>query len=211
MNLERASANVGHGPARAACLDAVRSFEQGFVLLDSEHYAAWCRAPAGGFQIEGVGAGCVVQGRDLPALTGSHAVLLAIGAGLGHALKAALGHEARPTDRWQANGLGFGQALIRPDATLQRPPPPLPADLLVAWNEGLGRALWYLAAGEPTQLARLARGRDAATWTGIGQASAFTGGADPDVLCVIDQRAGAWQQAFREGARLASHAARDVR
>ena len=162
----RGREHIGHGPARERCLHALDQFELGFERACGGEPAI----PTDSIQDEGYAAGCVVEGR--PVLHTGH--LWDLGAGMGHALVAMAGRPSRPTNATQFDGWMFAMSLVRGRTDLTGDGP------RQALESGRGRALWYLCAGEPRQLARATRVLDPSVWRGIGMAAVFTGGLESE-------------------------------
>lgn len=80
-----------------------------------------------------------------------------------------------------------------------------------AFDQGLGRSLWFLSGGEPARAAatidRFPTARRADLWSGLGLAAAYAGGAGGDALVALRSLAGthlgdaAQGIAFAAGAR----------
>ncbi len=173
------SRQVGRGPARSACIDAVSRFEAAF--------SGAVPARRDGFAHEGRAAGLVLGGDD-GALDGLRAtadpieqLFLEVGAGF------ALGvSDGVPGSALTADGFGFARALLHPRRVVDRGQPPPCPDEWRAWvDHGVGRALWFITAGSKAPLVRLLRqvpeSRREGHWRGLAIASVYTGGAPTDV------------------------------
>ncbi|GAB3885173.1 hypothetical protein GCM10029964_047410 [Kibdelosporangium lantanae] len=70
----------------------------------------------------------------------------------------------------------------------------LPGVLPRAADQGVGRALWFIHAANPAQVAaavdRFAPHRRADLWSGVGLAATFAGGCPADDLAVLRRAAG---------------------
>ena len=85
---------------------------------------------------------------------------------------------------------------------------------LHAYDQGVGRSLWYIAKGDLIKLNKLIEGfddsRKADLWRGIGIASAYVGGCDESMLQSLWQEAGAYQRALAAGAVFLAHSRDDA-
>lgn len=107
-----------------------------------------------------------------------------------------------PTMSWLAvDGYGFDRAYFdtRRWVDEQRVPASYPwlgsPDYFPrAVDQGIGRALWFIHGGQAADVARAVRGfaerRHADLWSGVGLATAFAGGSDPEGLAGLRAEAG---------------------
>jgi hypothetical protein len=107
-----------------------------------------------------------------------------------------------PTMSWLAvDGYGFDRAYFETRRWVdeQRVPSPYPwldapDYFLRAFDQGVGRALWFIHGGQPDNVAaavtRFADGRQADLWSGVGLAATFAGGCDTDGLTALRRAAG---------------------
>ncbi|WP_117210188.1 DUF1702 family protein [Allorhizocola rhizosphaerae] len=123
-----------------------------------------------------------------------------------------------PTMSWLAvDGYGFDRAYFDTHRWVgqQRRPRPYPwlghpGYFERAFDQGVGRALWFVhAARVPDVLAAVAKfaaGRRADLWSGIGLAVAFAGGADRQGLATLRREAGAYWPELAQGVLFAAKA-----
>jgi hypothetical protein len=114
---------------------------------------------------------------------------------------------------WLAvDGLGFHEGYFHPERTLvdRRRPRRLAGYDARAFDQGLGRALWFVeAAGElqvAEQIGRFEAGRRADLWSGIGLASAYAGGAGEESLQALRKASGEHARELAQGAAFAAQA-----
>jgi hypothetical protein len=120
---------------------------------------------------------------------------------------------ADPALRWLVfDGLGFHAAFFDAARTVdrQRAPRRLAPHRLRAFDQGVGRALWFLGGARPERVAALADGfaaeRQADLWRGIGLASAYAGGRDGAALPALRERACAHVAELAQGVAFAAKA-----
>jgi enediyne biosynthesis protein E3 len=79
-----------------------------------------------------------------------------------------------------------------------------------AFDQGLGRCLWFIECGDVTRLpatvATFPAGRQADLWSGIGLAGVYAGGVDADALHRLRAAAGRFQPCLAQGAAFAAKA-----
>lgn len=79
-----------------------------------------------------------------------------------------------------------------------------------AFDQGLGRSLWFACGGDPRELAgsigRFPASRRPDLWSGAGLACAYAGGADLEALRAVRRLAGAEAPALAQGAAFAATA-----
>ncbi|MFC4146092.1 DUF1702 family protein [Micromonospora mangrovi] len=123
-----------------------------------------------------------------------------------------------PVMSWLAvDGYGFDLAYFdtRRWVDEQRRPRPYPFDghpdyFLRAVDHGIGRALWFIHGGRPTDVAaavgRFAAHRQADLWAGVGLAATFAGGTDAAGYEALRRSAGLHQGPLAQGAVFAAKA-----
>ncbi|MFD2762698.1 DUF1702 family protein [Micromonospora eburnea] len=123
-----------------------------------------------------------------------------------------------PTMSWLAvDGYGFDLAYFDTDRWVrarERPRPypweGSPDYFLRAVDQGIGRALWFVHAGRPDDVAaavdRFATERQADLWAGVGLAATFAGGCDPAGLASLRRRADGYRPHLAQGAVFAARA-----
>lgn len=123
-----------------------------------------------------------------------------------------------PAMTWLAvDGYGFDRAYFETSRWVdeQRPLPPYPwegrADYFPhAIDQGIGRALWFIHAGQVAGVAsavnRFAAGRHADLWSGVGLAATFAGGSDAGGLAALRREAGEHWEQLAQGAVFAAKA-----
>ncbi|MFE1165804.1 DUF1702 family protein [Nocardiopsis sp. NPDC058789] len=128
------------------------------------------------------------------------------------------GNPYHPTMSWLAvDGYGFDLAYF--DATRwidqRRTPEPYPWEgaphyFPRAFDQGVGRALWFVHGarhdGVAAAVGRFPRQRRADLWSGVGLAAVFAGGAAPEELRVLLDRAGEDAPHVSQGAVFAAKA-----
>jgi len=124
-----------------------------------------------------------------------------------------------PLLRWLAlDGYGFHQAYFHTDRYVHRhrpirvrPPWSDPSGYAArAADQGVGRALWFVAGADVQRLGnevtRFAPARHADLWSGVGLAATYAGGADPDRLQTLRTLAGDHRHGLAQGAAFAAQA-----
>ncbi|WP_409239991.1 DUF1702 family protein [Streptomyces sp. PA5.6] len=125
-----------------------------------------------------------------------------------------------PTLTWLAlDGYGFHQAFFHTDKYVKRqyidPDPPLPTHHHPGYaphaiDQGIGRALWFVAGADPHRALRLieafAPQRHEDLFAGIGLAATYAGGASADELEELAERAGRHRPALAQGSVFAAEA-----
>ncbi|MGC4861016.1 DUF1702 family protein [Micromonospora sp. DT41] len=123
-----------------------------------------------------------------------------------------------PTMSWLAvDGLGFDRAYFDTPRWVdgQRRPKPYPWDghpeyFARAWDQGVGRALWFIHGGQVPQVVaavdRFAAARRADLWSGVGLAATFAGQCGPDGLAALRRQAGGHARDLAQGAVFAAKA-----
>lgn len=215
LSRARFYACVGEGPARAQCLRVVNAFLVGVQQAERsvEHVVRRVRAEVRegrGFVWEGVGLGEVLRDGEvraelLEALLPHERTFLAIGVGWSARLR---GEELEVLDGQEpsaSDGYGFCSGLVFPKQTWARRGP-AGSEALRWWHDhGLGRSLWFLHAGRASAIARAVQAMDAARrealWTGVGVASAFTGGVPEEELARLVDKAEDGRPALAVGVR----------
>jgi len=121
-----------------------------------------------------------------------------------------------PLLRWLAlDGYGFHDAFFHHDRVVrsQRVPRPIrrldPAAGRV-FDQGVGRALWFVDTADPARVARSAGSfeerRRADVWSGVGLAAAYAGGLEPDGLEHLASLAGPFRSQLAQGVAFAATA-----
>ncbi|WP_283133051.1 DUF1702 family protein [Rhizohabitans arisaemae] len=122
------------------------------------------------------------------------------------------GSPYHPTMSWLAvDGFGFDRAYFdtREWVDGQKTPAPYPwqgsADYFPrAFDQGVGRALWFIHGARTAQVAaavrRFAPHRHADLWSGVGLASVFAGGSDAESLAALREEAGEHGAEMAQGA-----------
>ena len=157
-----------------------------------------------GFAFEGAAMGLALLDRLAPVGGGrfarflagpgdAHRYMLHVGAGwamarLPFGLERALGR-MDPLLRWLAlDGYGFHEAYFHPGRTVTRGRVPrrLAGYARRAFDQGVGRGLWFACGADPEAAARAVARFDAARhgdlWAGVALAAAYAGGAGRDGL-----------------------------
>ncbi|HEX8692700.1 MAG TPA: DUF1702 family protein [Longimicrobium sp.] len=147
----------------------------------------------------------------------SHAYMAHVGAGwvlaripLGRAR--ALGR-MDPLLRWLAvDGVGFHEGYFHPERTVVhcQVPRRLEGYARRAFDQGLGRALWFVHGADAQAIAatleRFPAGRRADLWSGVGLACTYAGGADPGAFDVLRRAGARFRAELAQGAAFAAGA-----
>lgn len=123
-----------------------------------------------------------------------------------------------PTMSWLAvDGLGFDRAYFDTERWVgkQKRPVPYPweghaAYFPRAFDQGIGRALWFIHGGQVpdviTAVRRFAVDRQADLWSGVGLAATFAGGCSASDLAVLRRGAQPYEADLAQGAVFAAKA-----
>jgi hypothetical protein len=176
-----------------------------------------------GFAYEGAGMGVglrvlVTPGSTLLAVylkaADHHHYIVQIGAGWAMARVplrwSALVAQLDPTYHWLAwDGYGFHEALFHPVETVDQHGrlPRRDGFALQAFDQGVGRALWFVRTADPDRvgsaIARFPEARRADLWGGVGLAAAYAGGVERSVLARLVELADEHRAAMGVGSLLA--------
>lgn len=151
--------------------------------------------------------------RDRP----EHMYMIHVGAGWAVArLRRSLPRAVRRRDSLLgslvADGWGFHQTYFHPAqwASGRRRFSPRAGYLSHAVDQGVGRALWFVAGAAPARVAerigRFAPDRRADLWSGVGLAATYAGGCTPDELETLVELAGEFRPQLAQGAAFAATA-----
>jgi hypothetical protein len=224
----------GFAPGAAASqarLEAIgRTFIAGYnAWLARELDGELARIPAElhGFAIEGAAMASALLDQLAPWRRGRWAQLLAdrpehvhmihVGAGwavarLGRSLRRAIARRD-PLLGWLiADGWGFHQAYFQPArwAHGQRRLPASWGYAARAVDQGIGRALWFIAGADPARVANhiawFGSERRADLWSGVGLAATYAGGWAPADLAALAALAGRCRAELAQGAAFAATA-----
>lgn len=118
-----------------------------------------------------------------------------------------------PLLRWLTiDGYGFHEGYFHPYRTVfqQLVPQRLSGYACRAFDQGLGRSLWFLASANvlhiPGMIGKFAPLRHADLWSGVGLACTYAGGVDQAAIRVLLERAGPYQADMALGSALAAKA-----
>jgi enediyne biosynthesis protein E3 len=180
-----------------------------------------------GFAFEGAGMGLALLDLILPGrprrlaalLRGPgapHVYMVHVGAGWALARLRRRPWGRLPLDpllRWLAlDGYGFHDAFFHPDRVVRRRRVPrrLDAEGGRVFDQGVGRALWFVDAADPERIARSAGAfeerRRADIWSGVGLAAAYAGGLEPRGLERLVSLAGTHLPHLAQGVAFAATA-----
>ena len=180
-----------------------------------------------GFAVEGAAMACAILDYVTPWRRDRHAALLErlpehrymIYVGAGWATARLHGSLFRAVTRrdpllgWLvADGWGFHQAYFHPTrwATGARALPESDGYARRAVDQGIGRALWFIAGADPDRVAgrigQFAADRRGDLWSGIGLAATYAGGAPREDLLRLAELAGAHRADVAQGAAFAATA-----
>lgn len=180
-----------------------------------------------GFAVEGAAMACALLDYLTPwrrdrwaALLASrpdHIYMIHIGAGWATArlrlsLRRAIARRDPLLGWLVADGWGFHQAYFHPDrwATGHARFPVRDGYVSRAVDQGVGRALWFVAGADPAGVAsrveRFAPERRADLWSGIGLAATYAGGCTVEELDALVALAGEFRAPLAQGAAFAATA-----
>jgi hypothetical protein len=180
-----------------------------------------------GFAVEGAAMACALLDhlalwrRDRWALLlqerPQHAYMIHVGAGWATArLRLSLARAVRRRDPllgWLvADGWGFHQAYFHPAqwASGRKRISARAGYLRRAADQGVGRALWFVAGAAPGRIAaricRFDADRHADLWSGVGLAATYAGGCGPHELETLIELAGPFRPQLAQGAAFAATA-----
>jgi hypothetical protein len=114
--------------------------------------------------------------------------------------------------RWLAiDGLGFHQGYFRWQRFIaKRELPDLAGYKLCAFDQGLGRSLWFVEGADPERIAHtiacFPKTRRADLWSGVGLACAYAGGVGPRAYLALRELAGSYLPQLAQGAAFAAKA-----
>jgi len=118
-----------------------------------------------------------------------------------------------PVLRWlAADGWGFHEGYFHWPAAIRKHAVPrsLNGYALRAFDQGLGRSLWFVEGIDPERVAstisRFPAHRHQDLWAGVGLACAYAGGAEPAALARVAELAGEHASATAQGAAFAAEA-----
>ncbi len=207
-----------------------RTFIDGYNALlsdDLESGVAAIDPELRGFAMEGAAMACALLDyltpwrRDrwarLLASRPEHVYMIHIGAGwatarLRRSLRKAIARRDPLLGWLVADGWGFHQAYFHPDrwATGRARFPVRDGYVSRAVDQGIGRALWFVAGADPAGVAsralRFAPERRADLWSGIGLAATYAGGGTVEELDALVALAGEFRAPLAQGAAFAATA-----
>jgi hypothetical protein len=148
--------------------------------------------------------------RQLVEIAPHHIYLMLIGAGwaMPRLHLRALPKLARDLDdaSWPLlyDGYGFHQGFFHPEKYVRRQTrPPLRGYALNAFDQGLGRSLWFVEGASAKRIAATIATFDAARrddlWSGAGLACAYAGGLDANGIAGLCEASGPHRGAFAQG------------
>jgi len=118
-----------------------------------------------------------------------------------------------PLYRWLAvDGYGFHEGYFnwQKYVVRQERPKNLSGYALKAFDQGLGRSLWFSQGAMPTRVAismsRFPEGRRNDLWAGVGLACGYAGGVDDNTICELIRLSDAYLKALSQGAAFAAEA-----
>lgn len=118
-----------------------------------------------------------------------------------------------PLLRWLAlDGYGFHEGYFHWPryAGGTRPPKRLRGYQLRAWDQGLGRSMWFVGGADAEwiagAIAAFPASRRADLWSGVGLACAYAGGADPGEIRILRLASGTYHPHLAQGVVFAAGA-----
>jgi len=150
----------------------------------------------------------------------AHKYMVLVGAGWAFPrlpwLRARLDRAMAPLDpllRWLAvDGYGFHEGYFHPPESIGqcRVPRGVSGYAVRAFDQGLGRSLWFVEGIQPARvaeaIARFPSSRHADLWAGAGLACAYAGGADGPAILQLRELAGPFVSSLAQGASFAAEA-----
>src|SRR5262249_36094553 len=147
----------------------------------------------------------------------AHAYMVHVGVGWAlarlHRSVAATLERFDPLLRWLiVDGYGFHEGYFhwRRAVVMQAIPRQLTGYAQRAFDQGLGRSLWFVTGAEVDRLCAAIQAfparRHADLWSGVGLASAYAGGVGLGDLCALRVAAGAYVPFLAQGAAFAAKA-----
>jgi hypothetical protein len=192
-----------------------------------EHALARVPGELRGFAYEGAAMGVTLRdllspwrSRGLDRLLAgpgsAHVYMVHVGAGWALARLRCLPRATLRLDpllRWLAlDGYGFHEGYFHPVRRLRDGAVPRAFDGYAAraFDQGLGRSLWFVEAADPAAIAaavhRLAPDRQPDLWSGVGLAAAYAGGADAETLRLLAYAGAGARNELAQGAAFAAAA-----
>lgn len=226
----------GGSPAMRSRLEKIgKAFVDGYhAALDDHHLDALVPKlrqvdrDLEGFAFEGAAMGLALLDRLTPwwpnrlqafleGAGGDHAYMVHVG--VGWVIARIPGNVERqlsrldPLLRWLAmDGYGFHEGFFRWRQYLAGQPAPnrVQGYARRAFDQGLGRCLWFIDGGDvkriPQTIGALAAPRRGDLWSGVGLASVYAGGVGAEELRNLRQAAGEFQPQLAQGAAFAAKA-----
>ena len=110
-----------------------------------------------------------------------------------------------------ADGFGFHEAFFKPDKIVRaRAPSPLAEPDSHGFDQGIGRALWFVDGGNPGRItatiAAFPQERQSDLWSGTGLALAYAGGVDERTAVELLARSGRYRSNVAQGIAFATKA-----
>jgi hypothetical protein len=108
------------------------------------------------------------------------------------------------------DGCGYYDGIFKQRQTIKnnKPPNDLQGPMLEAYDQGVGRSIWYICKGEVEQVLEIINTfpptRHPALWRGIGVACAYVGGCDEHLLRLLLFSSQDYQKQLCAGAILAA-------
>lgn len=148
---------------------------------------------------------------------GRHDYMVHVGAGLALArMRRGLELPLRDADpllgALVADGYGFHEGFFKAEKALHEPRAParVAGYAARAYDQGLGRSLWFVCSADPANIARtiasLATDRHGDLWSGVGLACAYAGGLAHDGISALGALSGAHANEVAQGAAFAAEA-----
>lgn len=118
-----------------------------------------------------------------------------------------------PVLRWLVvDGYGFHEGYFHPQRAALRPPVWNGAYTARAFDQGLGRSLWFSCCADPVRIgaaiARLPRSRHGDLWSGVGLACTYAGGVPDEVITALASHGAEHAAEIAQGAAFATAARR---
>jgi len=112
------------------------------------------------------------------------------------------------------DGFGYWNGLFQRRATIrtQQIPENITPEFQAGFDQGVGRAIWYVAKGEIAKLVNIinhfSEERRANLWQGIGVASTYVGGCSDELIAELKSASGEFELNFEMGIEAAEESMR---
>lgn len=115
------------------------------------------------------------------------------------------------------DGVGYWHGLFQRRATIrtQQIPEFITAEYQAGFDQGVGRAIWYITKGEAAKVVNIinhfSEDRRPNLWQGIGVASTYVGGCSDELMIELKSAAGEFKSNLEKGIEAAEESMRKAR